>query len=100
MYRIVETTEFTIWINSISYIARQSVFARLTRIKLEGHFGDVKRIDKSLAELRWKNGTRVYFAYYVDEIGRTIVVILGGSKKTQKRDILKAKRILKNLSEV
>jgi putative component of toxin-antitoxin plasmid stabilization module len=52
------------------------------------------------AELRWKNGTRVYFAYYVDEIGRTIVVILGGSKKTQKRDILKAKRILKNLSEV
>ncbi len=46
-----------------------------------------------LFELKWKNGLRVYFGY-VEMNGRAALVLLGGEKHGQNRDIAKARGIL------
>jgi putative addiction module killer protein len=63
------------------------VDARLERVKT-GNYGDCKPVGEGVSELRFKSGIRIYFA----EIGGVIVILLcGGNKKTQKRDIITAK---------
>lgn len=99
MYKVEMTREYLAWLASISMTSKRAVEARVTRIKIEGHFGDVKRIDSEIAELRWKNGLRIYFGYYLDENEKIVILLIGGNKNTQKFDIKKAQNILKNLSE-
>jgi putative addiction module killer protein len=63
--------------------------ARLNRIRL-GNFGDARPVGEGVQELRinWGPGYRVYFG----RESQTVAVLLcGGSKKTQRRDIALAK---------
>lgn len=69
--------------------ARGRIQARLARVAA-GNFGDVERVGEGVLELRvdWGPGYRVYFA----RIGNVIVLLLcGGDKRTQQRDINRAK---------
>lgn len=61
-----------------------------------GHFGDFKKIDDDLSELRFffAGGLRVYFNVQNERI---IVLLVGGDKNTQKKEIEKAREILKDL---
>ena len=88
------TAEFREWAVSLSENIRALVNDRLDRIQHNDHFGDAKNLGKDLFELKWKNGIRVYFAYAVDARGRAILLLLGGDKDGQTRDIRKARRIL------
>ena len=68
------------------------VQSRLTRI-LENNFGDCKKIDNEISELRlhFGKGYRIYYS----EIENVIVLLIsGGDKSTQVKDIEKAKQIL------
>lgn len=69
--------------------ARAIVHTRIARLKV-GNFGDYKRIDTQLFELRihYGSGYRVYFGMDGDEV---ILLLCGGTKKTQRRDIDQAK---------
>lgn len=84
---------FDDWVESLkdkNTIARVS--ERIARL-LIGNYGDYKKIDNELAELRLKfgSGYRIYFS----EVNNVIIVLLsGGDKSTQKRDIKKAKEYL------
>ena len=89
--KLKKTKEFNKWHSSLGLPFKQLVDARLLRIQEHEHFGDAKMLTKKLAELRWKNGIRVYFAKEDDE---TIILILGGLKNAQKKDIKKAKLLL------
>ena len=89
--RIKETSEFTAWLNSLTLKEQTKVDARLTRIKKFAHFGDVKGISPGLAELRWKNGWRVYFT---KETKFIVLLLSGGHKNGQKKDIEKAKILI------
>ena len=62
-----------------------------------GHFGDVEPVGGGLNELRIHEGQgyRVYFRQNGQEI---ILLICGGNKKTQQRDISRAHEIMKELS--
>ena len=65
--------------------------ARLLRIEV-GHFGDVSALGNGVLELRvhYGPGYRIYFLRQ----GATVVVLLcGGDKASQRRDIEQAKRI-------
>ena len=75
--------------------------ARIARIRTDGHFGIAKKLAESLAELKWGNGRRIYFTLTKDndEDGNIIILLIGGNKNTQDKDIRKAKSILKKISE-
>jgi putative addiction module killer protein len=69
--------------------AQAALDARLLRLQ-RGHFGDCTGVGEGIFELRihYGPGYRVYFG----EDGDSLVVLLyGGSKRTQKRDISRAK---------
>ncbi len=90
--QIVESTEFSRWFERLKDSAtKKLIYQRLARIRLYGHLGDCKVIDSELKELRFFNrsGTRIYFAL-IDGV----VLLLGGDKSTQSRDIERAKQIL------
>lgn len=72
---------------------RDRILNRISRL-LIGQYGDYKKIDNELSELRLKFGAgyRIYFS----EINNVIILLLcGGDKSTQGRDIKKAKEYLK-----
>jgi putative addiction module killer protein len=69
--------------------ARTRVEARLARVVI-GNLGDVEPVGEGVMELRidWGPGYRVYFA----QVGQVIILLLcGGDKRTQQRDINRAK---------
>lgn len=88
MFHLLTTMEFDEWLQSLAPKPRVMVKARLDLMAL-GHFGDFKRFD-GLMELRWRNGLRVYAFRWKDSI---LVVLTGGNKNGQDKDIKKAKKI-------
>ena len=81
---------FTDWLNSLrDSTTRRRILKRLLRLE-QGHYGDVKSVGGGVNELRFFFGAgyRVYFG----EDGDTIIVLLcGGDKGSQSRDIRQAK---------
>lgn len=89
MIEIRQTEEYSSWFERLrDRIAKTRILIRLRRVSL-GHFGDVKPVGEGVSELRvdYGAGYRVYFI----QRGKTLVVLLaGGDKRTQPRDIQKA----------
>lgn len=69
----------------------------MARIK-EGQFGDCKGIDRGLYELRlfFGPGYRVYFG---EHKGKTVIILAGGDKATQSKDIKRAREYWKTYQE-
>ena len=91
---IRKTKEFEKWFKNNSIKSRGQIIARLTRIELHNHFGDYKLLRKDLSELRWKSGRRIYFTIYQHK-EKIVLLLLGGDKNGQNKDIKKAKALLK-----
>lgn len=90
IYRIIETEEYLSWLQKQSVKTQLIVNARFTRLQAEGHWGFVNRFD-DLIELKWPSGMRIYTAL----IDSAVVIILGGGNKNgQKKDIKETKKIL------
>jgi putative addiction module killer protein len=88
-YRLVQTTDFAAWFQSLrDRKASAKINDRLLRAA-DGNFGDVKDAGKGLSELRidYGPGYRVYFSQRGNEI---VLLLYGGDKRTQKRDITRA----------
>ncbi|MFZ4766146.1 MAG: type II toxin-antitoxin system RelE/ParE family toxin [Roseimicrobium sp.] len=98
MIEIRKTDRFASWLDALPDIrARARVQARLDRLA-EGNPGDVKPVGEGVSELRidYGPGFRVYFCAR----GHTIVILLaGGTKRTQPQDIKVALRLARELSE-
>ena len=81
------------WALSLDIKTRNRVDERIRRVTL-GNFGDYKNVGKGVLELRFHFGSG--YRVYCSKIGDRFVVLLGGgSKKTQKEDIVKAQSLLK-----
>ena len=84
---------FDAWFESIREIhTRAKILTKLDRLKL-GNFGDCKIIGNGLSELRihYGPGIRIYYS----KIGSKIILLLcGGNKGSQVKDIQKAKDYL------
>lgn len=82
---------FRKWLNGLRDIeARARIRVRLNRVRL-GNFGDSKSVGEGVIELRVKHGPgyRVYFG----RSGNAVVILLcGGEKGTQSKDVRTAKR--------
>ena len=89
MIEIRKTELFEKWFTALR--GRQAIARINTRLRSVslGNFGDVKPVGKDVSELRidYGPGYRVYFAQH----GRKLVILLaGGDKRSQQRDIEKA----------
>ena len=87
-----EKVPFIEWLNSLDKTAKARIQSRLTRL-LENNFGDHKKIDNEISELRFKFGAG-YRIYYTEIDNVIVLLINGGDKSTQQKDIEKAKNIL------
>ncbi len=72
-----------------------SIARRIERMSY-GNFGDMKSVGDEVLELRITTGPgyRVYFTRYKNTI---IVLLIGGDKSTQSKDISKAKKLREEL---
>jgi putative addiction module killer protein len=89
VFSIRPLPQFTVWLDSLADPRVRGVMvARLKRLE-RGLMGDVQPVGEGVSELRIHLGAgwRVYFT----QRGPTIIVLLaGGSKRTQKTDIARA----------
>ena len=88
-YMLFRTAEFNEWLAAQSESTRRQIEARLLRLSGDGHFGTVHRFGE-ITELKWKSGLRVYTTVRNPKV----IVLLGGNKNGQDKDIRKAKKIL------
>ena len=97
MLTILETRPFTDWLNGQKELkTRLRIAERLRRIAQSGSLGDHKDSGDGVGELRFHFGPfyRVYFC----RRGAEIVILLGGGDKgSQSRDIRAAKALAKEL---
>jgi putative addiction module killer protein len=99
MITIRETEHFKTWIRDLKERTSKLIInARIRRIA-SGNFGDTKPVGDGVSELRiaYGAGFRVYFTQRGQEI---VVLLCGGGKSTQSKDIEAAKQIAKNLEGV
>jgi len=96
MIEIRKTEAYARWIDGLRDIrARARILARVERLAM-GNPGDVGPVGEGVSELRinYGLGYRVYFS----QRGRELVILLGGGdKSTQARDIKTALRLARNL---
>ena len=92
MFSIRSLPEFSSWLDGLTDVAvRSVVVARIKRLE-RGLMGDVEPVGEGVSELRIHVGAgwRVYFTQHGTQI---IVLLAGGSKRTQKNDIKRAKAL-------
>ena len=95
MPQISQTEEFEEWLDKLRDVKGRAVIARRLQRVAAGNLGDVKPVGEGVSELRidFGPGYRVYFKQRGDEI----VVLIGGHKDSQDRDIRKAKELSEEL---
>ena len=86
------------WLKSLDGTTRKRILLRFDRLK-DGNFGDYKQLDEYLYELRFTFGSG-YRVYYTLENNKIILLINGGDKKSQVKDIKNAKEIVNKLKGI
>jgi putative addiction module killer protein len=95
--RVLQSDAFARWLRAVgNREARALILVRLRRLSL-GHLGDVKSLGGGMMELRVHSGRgyRVYFVRRGDEI----MLLCGGTKASQRRDIVAARRMAHEFEE-
>lgn len=97
MITVNTTKAFRKWLHKLKDPkGRVAVLRRIRRME-QGNFGDHKSVGSGVFEMRIKTGPgyRIYYSHRSDEI---VLLLLGGDKASQKRDIETAKRMQATLS--
>jgi putative addiction module killer protein len=78
--------------------AKAKILFRLQKLENDEHFGDCEPFGDGIRELKinYAKGYRVYFK---ETDGKVIILLIGGDKSTQQKDIEKAKEIWKKLKK-
>jgi putative addiction module killer protein len=96
MVQVVQTDGFISWLNSLTDAqAAVRIVTRIRRLEL-GNPGGAKSVGEGVSELRidYGQGYRVYFT----RRGKTIIILLcGGDKRTQSKDIKAAQKMAKEV---
>lgn len=98
MYLIEKTVEFDKWLRKLKDIrAKAIILFRIQKVESEGHFGVCESVGDGIRELKidYAKGYRIYLN---EKEGRLIILLIGGDKSTQQKDIKKAKEILHHIN--
>ena len=96
MMKLEKTHEYQDWFEGLTdKLVKARIKARIDRLQ-SGNPGDVEPVGEGVSELRlhFGSGWRVY---YTERNGEIIILLAGGSKSTQKRDIKFALILARNL---
>ncbi len=98
MIEIRETERFSDWLEGLKdQRAKARIAARIQRLAL-GNPGDVDPIGEGLSELRIHFGAG-YRVYYLQRGDVLVILLCGGTKKGQSKDITAAKELARQLDE-
>lgn len=99
MYFIEKTVEFDKWLRKLKDLrAKAKILFRIQKIESDGHFGDCKPVGDGIRELKI-NYAKGYRVYFIETNGKIIILLVGGDKSSQHKDIEKAKNILKTIKK-
>jgi putative addiction module killer protein len=99
MYFIEKATEFDKWLRKLKDLsAKAKILFRIQKLENDEHFGGFKPVGDGINELKinYAKGYRIYFK---ETDGKIIILLIGGDKSTQQKDIKKAKEIWKKLKK-
>jgi len=88
----VKTQAYDDWLKSLDLQIQVRIVTRVTKFEATGHPGDAKSVGEGIMEMRFAFGPgyRVYYA-----VLKQTVILLGGDKSTQAKDIKTAKGFAK-----
>ena len=96
MFTVRQTQEFQDWLDALKDLRAQVRIAARLRLAEAGSLGDWKTVGGEVSEMRVDVGPG-YRLYFTRRGSILIVMLAGGDKSTQARDIKRAQRILKEL---
>lgn len=103
-YRIITTEEYDEWLEEETEKSIRQIDKRLEKIRDEGHFGTINNVSNyetgilkdQVWEIKFNDGRRIYYSCIPE---RNILLLIGGNKNGQDKDVKKAKSIfLKEIS--
>ncbi len=98
MIEIRQTDAFHKWFKKLKDLrAKAKIQVRLDRLLL-GNAGDVRPIGEGISEMRISEG-KGYRVYLVSRDDVLVILLCGGNKSSQQRDISKAKLLAKQLEQ-
>ena len=98
MIQIQQTETYAKWFAGLrDRVARARIDIRIRRLSL-GNAGDTKPVGEGVSELRIDHGPG-YRVYFIQRGEVVIVLLAGGDKSTQDKDIRTAKALAKDLKE-
>lgn len=93
-----QTEIFAAWMNGLAdQHAAERIAQRIVRLQ-SGLLGDVKPVGGGVSELRVDHGPG-YRVYFVQRRRVLIILLCGGDKRTQQRDIERAKALTADLED-
>jgi len=96
MIKLEKTDEYQDWFTGLTdKLVKARIEARVRRLQ-DGNPGDAEPVGEGVSELKlhFGGGWRVY---YTERNGKIIILLAGGNKNTQKRDIKLALTLARNL---
>jgi putative addiction module killer protein len=98
VYQLQQTDVFASWLIGLGDVRAQArILARLESARL-GNLGDCKAIGSGIREMRIHTGSG-YRVYFVQKKQVILVLLCGGSKSSQTRDITRAKKMARELKD-
>lgn len=98
MYTIEKTSEFSDWLSALRDIrARARIVSRIKSAE-HGNFGDCEPVGEGISEMRIHVGAG-YRVYFIQRERIVYLLLCGGDKSTQKRDIARAKAMREQLDQ-
>lgn len=96
MVEVRKTDEFANWLSALRDIrAKAKVLARISNMQ-NGNFGDCEPVGKGVSESKINYGPG-YRLYFIQRGAAVIVLLVGGDKSTQSRDIAAAQELAAGL---
>ena len=99
MYTIVRTDYFDAWLSKLKDARGKARIVERIRSAERGNFGDCRSVGDGVSEMRvhFGPGYRVYFTRSSEVV---YVLLCGGTKRRQQRDIFEARKLACLLKEV
>ena len=93
MIEVIQAEVFRRWINRLrDRTASNHIDARIRNVAVRGYFGDIAAVGGGLWEMRIHYGPG-YRLYFIRQGAAVVVLLCGGDKDSQRRDIARARQL-------